>query len=198
VRDIINGVCYQRCEKRLEQQEGRPNVNVCDAEENLEEELLCINKPVFNDRFISNKHTQYVFVRNTTFLSFFSAFTEHTRYRCAVCCATFAFYSTWFCSLWKDLICVTSSKISFQSLILQLLFLIRLSKTYKQWWRNLSKNKCTSKQLRKNVFIYFKIYLIANKPNTDCVAETNLSKIGNLKIRVSSQKKWVYSQGRIK
>ena len=71
MRDIINGVCYQRCEKRLEQQEGRPNVNVCDAEENLEEELLCINKPVFNDRFISNKHTQYVFVRNTTFLSFF-------------------------------------------------------------------------------------------------------------------------------
>jgi len=27
VRDIINGVCYQRYEKRLEQQKGRPNVN---------------------------------------------------------------------------------------------------------------------------------------------------------------------------
>jgi len=74
VRDIINGVCYQRYEKRLEQQEGRPNVNVCGAEENLEEELLCINKPVFNDRFISNKHTQYVFVRNTSFLFFFFRF----------------------------------------------------------------------------------------------------------------------------
>jgi len=26
VRDIINGVCYQRFEKPLEQQKGRPNV----------------------------------------------------------------------------------------------------------------------------------------------------------------------------
>jgi len=33
VRDIINGVCYQRYEKCLEQQKGHPNVNVCDAEE---------------------------------------------------------------------------------------------------------------------------------------------------------------------
>ena len=39
VRDIINGVCYQRYEKRLEQQKGCPNVNVCVAEENWEEEL---------------------------------------------------------------------------------------------------------------------------------------------------------------
>jgi len=39
VRDIINGVCYQRFEKRLEQQKGHPDVNVCAAEENLEEEL---------------------------------------------------------------------------------------------------------------------------------------------------------------
>jgi len=39
VRDIINGVCYQRYEKHLEQQKGRPNVNTCAAEENLEEEL---------------------------------------------------------------------------------------------------------------------------------------------------------------
>jgi len=37
MRDIINGVCYQRYEKRHEQQKGRPNVNVCGAEENLEE-----------------------------------------------------------------------------------------------------------------------------------------------------------------
>jgi len=37
---IINGVCHQRNEKRLEQQKrGRPNVNVCAAEENVEEEL---------------------------------------------------------------------------------------------------------------------------------------------------------------
>jgi len=39
VRDIFNGVFYQRYEKRLEQQNGRPNVNVCAAEETLEEEL---------------------------------------------------------------------------------------------------------------------------------------------------------------
>jgi len=39
VRDIINGLCYQRYEKRIEQQKGRPNVNICVAEENLEEEL---------------------------------------------------------------------------------------------------------------------------------------------------------------
>jgi len=32
-RDVINRVCYQRYEKRLEQQKGRPNVNVCAAEE---------------------------------------------------------------------------------------------------------------------------------------------------------------------
>jgi len=35
---IINGVCCQRCEKRLEQH-SRPNVNVCAAEATLEEEL---------------------------------------------------------------------------------------------------------------------------------------------------------------
>ena len=39
VRDIINGDCYQRYEKRYEQQKGRHDVNVCAAEENLEEEL---------------------------------------------------------------------------------------------------------------------------------------------------------------
>jgi len=39
VKDIINGACYQRYEKRLEQQKGHPNVKVCSAEENLEERL---------------------------------------------------------------------------------------------------------------------------------------------------------------
>jgi len=40
MRDIINGVCYQRYEKRLDQQQKRrPNINVCAAEDNLEEEL---------------------------------------------------------------------------------------------------------------------------------------------------------------
>jgi len=39
VRDIINGVCYQRYENRLEQQTGRSDVNVCAAEGNLEWEL---------------------------------------------------------------------------------------------------------------------------------------------------------------
>ena len=39
VRDIINGVYSQRYEKRLEQQKGRPNVNVYAAEDNSEEEL---------------------------------------------------------------------------------------------------------------------------------------------------------------
>jgi len=39
VRDIISEVCYQRYVKRFEHQKGRPNVNVCAAEENLEEEL---------------------------------------------------------------------------------------------------------------------------------------------------------------
>jgi len=40
VKDIINAVCYQRYEKHLEQQKGRPKVSICAAEENLEEELL--------------------------------------------------------------------------------------------------------------------------------------------------------------
>jgi len=44
VRDFINGVCYQRYEKRLEQQTGRPKVNVCAAAENLEEELQGVYK----------------------------------------------------------------------------------------------------------------------------------------------------------
>jgi len=39
VRDIVNGVWYKRYGKRLEQQNGRPNVNVCDAKEHLEETL---------------------------------------------------------------------------------------------------------------------------------------------------------------
>jgi len=30
VRDIINGVCYQRYEKRLEQQKGCLNANIAD------------------------------------------------------------------------------------------------------------------------------------------------------------------------
>jgi len=37
VRDIIKGGCYQRYAKRVEQQRGCPNVDVCAAEENLEE-----------------------------------------------------------------------------------------------------------------------------------------------------------------
>jgi len=39
VGDIINGACYQRYEKCLEQQSGRSNVDVDVREENLEEEL---------------------------------------------------------------------------------------------------------------------------------------------------------------
>jgi len=39
VRDLIDGVCYQRYEKGLEQQKSRPDLNVRAAEENLEEEL---------------------------------------------------------------------------------------------------------------------------------------------------------------
>jgi len=39
VRDIIKGICYQRYEKRLEQEKGHPDVNVCSEEEDLEEEL---------------------------------------------------------------------------------------------------------------------------------------------------------------
>jgi len=39
VRDITNGVCHQRYEKRLEQKKGHPDVDVCAAEENVEEEL---------------------------------------------------------------------------------------------------------------------------------------------------------------
>jgi len=38
VEDIINGVCHQRYEKRLEQQKRDRNVHT--AEENLEEQLL--------------------------------------------------------------------------------------------------------------------------------------------------------------
>jgi len=36
---LLLHLCYQRYEKRLEQQKGHPDVNVCHAEENLEEEL---------------------------------------------------------------------------------------------------------------------------------------------------------------
>jgi len=39
VRNVINGVCYQRYEKRFEQEKGRLNVNVCAAQENVEEKL---------------------------------------------------------------------------------------------------------------------------------------------------------------
>jgi len=39
VKDAINGVCYQRYEKCLEQRKGRPNVKVCPPKENLEERL---------------------------------------------------------------------------------------------------------------------------------------------------------------
>jgi len=34
-RYIINGVCYERYEKHLEQQKRYPNVNVCAVEEKL-------------------------------------------------------------------------------------------------------------------------------------------------------------------
>jgi len=39
VRDAINGICYQRYEKRLEQQIRSSKMLVCVAEKNLEEEL---------------------------------------------------------------------------------------------------------------------------------------------------------------
>jgi len=45
VRDITNGVCQQHDEKRLKQQKGRSNVNVCAAEEILEEELSVLEEP---------------------------------------------------------------------------------------------------------------------------------------------------------
>ena len=39
IKDNINGLCNQCYEKRREQQKGRRNVNVCAAEDNLEEDL---------------------------------------------------------------------------------------------------------------------------------------------------------------
>jgi len=62
VRDIINvnGVCYQRYDKRLEQQKGRPNVNICAAEENLEQKLYLLS--VFDYHFNSSKHTRSFFM----------------------------------------------------------------------------------------------------------------------------------------
>jgi len=39
VRDNINRVYYQCYETNLEKPKGGPNVNICAAEENLEEEL---------------------------------------------------------------------------------------------------------------------------------------------------------------
>ena len=39
MRDIISEVCYLRYKEGLEQKKGRPNVNVCVAEENLEDEI---------------------------------------------------------------------------------------------------------------------------------------------------------------
>jgi len=52
VRDIINEVCYQRYEKRLEQQKGRPKVSVCAAKENFEED----QHGVFKVWVDGNKH----------------------------------------------------------------------------------------------------------------------------------------------
>jgi len=53
---------YKRYEKRLEQQKGRPNVNVCAAEKNLKEELR-ITESLFDYRFNSNKNTHvFLFV----------------------------------------------------------------------------------------------------------------------------------------
>jgi len=51
VRDVINRVRYQRCGKPLEQQKGRPNVNVCAAEENLEEEQQLTMKSIISLQF---------------------------------------------------------------------------------------------------------------------------------------------------
>ena len=52
---------YERYEKRLEQQKDRPNVNVCAAEENLEE--LHTIESVFDYRFNSSKNTHvFLFV----------------------------------------------------------------------------------------------------------------------------------------
>jgi len=65
VRNIINGVCYQRYEKHLEQQKGRPKVNFCAAEESLEEEIssnqytiiisIQTSPLIFDYRFYSSK-----------------------------------------------------------------------------------------------------------------------------------------------
>jgi len=63
VKDIINGICYQRYEKRLEQQKSRPN-----DEENffaLQKKIWkrTAIKSVFEYRFNSNKHTHvFLFV----------------------------------------------------------------------------------------------------------------------------------------
>ena len=46
LRDIINGVCYQRYEKHFEQKKGSANVNVSVEQENVEEELYT---SVFDD-----------------------------------------------------------------------------------------------------------------------------------------------------
>jgi len=50
VGDIINEVCYQRYEKRLEQKKGRPKVSVCAAKENLEEEQQGVFKVWVGDK----------------------------------------------------------------------------------------------------------------------------------------------------
>jgi len=39
LKDIINRLCNQWYEKRCEQRKSRQNINVCIAEDNLEEEL---------------------------------------------------------------------------------------------------------------------------------------------------------------
>jgi len=39
VRNVINEVCHQCCEKHLKQQKSDPNVDIHAAKENLEEEL---------------------------------------------------------------------------------------------------------------------------------------------------------------
>jgi len=60
VRDIINGVCHHLYEKRLEQQKGLPNVNVCAAEKFGRGTIM---KSLFDYCFNAKKHTHiYLFV----------------------------------------------------------------------------------------------------------------------------------------
>jgi len=67
VRDVIYGVCYQRYEKRLEQESGRSNFNVLRYRRKFGRGT--ISKSVFDYRFNLKKRTHmFLFVTQASWI----------------------------------------------------------------------------------------------------------------------------------